>query len=71
MKRLKHGDRVVLYHDISPEGDHSYYFFDMEKRVMLDWGEIGHVPNYSDRFDHPQRDVTLKLDGILWGEDDP
>ena len=64
MRELKHGDSVVVYHEIE-EGEHCYYFCDGGRRIDLDWGETGHVPNATDRFPHPEVDIDLRLDDIL------
>jgi len=70
MMNLKQNDKVIVYYKIDEEGNHHYYFYDGRKKVDLDWGEVGHVPNSGDRFSHPKRDIDLRLDSILWAEDD-
>ena len=69
MKELKCNDKIIIYHEIDEEGDHHYYFYDGEKKVDLDWGQIGHVPNADDCFPHPERDIDLVLYDILWADD--
>jgi len=69
MKKLKHNARTIVYHEVSDEGDHSYFFYDGKRRVELDWGQVGHIPNGGDRFPHPERDIALRLDDILWADD--
>jgi len=71
MKRLAHNDAVLVYHKIDNEGNHEYYFYDDGKKVELLWGITGHTPNHGDRFPHPERNIDLHLDDILWAEDDP
>jgi len=71
MKNLRSGDVSVVYHEVDEEGNHSYWFYDGDERVDLDWGETGHIPNSGDRFPHPDRDIDLRLDDILWADDDP
>jgi hypothetical protein len=63
MKKLKHNARVIVYHEVS------YFFYDGKRRVDLDWGQVGHIPNGGDRFPHPERDIDLRLDDILWADD--
>lgn len=70
MNRLRSGDSVKVYHEVDGEGNHYYWFCDKGKRVDLDWGEIGHIPNAGDRFAHPERDIDLRLDDIIWANDD-
>ena len=70
MKRLRDGDYVQVYHEVTDEGEHWYKFYDGEKRLDLDWGQTGHIPNGGDRFPHPRRDIDLHLDGII-GADNP
>jgi len=70
MKRLKQNDKIAVYHQIDQKGNHYYYFYDGGRRIYLDWGETGLIPNAGDRFPHPERDIDLKLDDILWAEDD-
>ncbi len=70
MKNLKQNDKVIVYHKIDEEGNHHYYFYDGGKKIDFDWGEIGHVPNSGDRISHSKRDIDLRLDDILWAEDD-
>jgi len=69
MKKLKHNQGIIVYHEFSDEGDHSYFFNDGKRRVDLDWGQVGHIPNGGDRFPHPERDIDLRLDDILWADD--
>jgi len=69
MKKLRNGDASIVYHEVDEEGNHLYWFYDGGKRVGLDWGEIGHIPNGGDRFPHPERDIDLRLDDILWADD--
>jgi len=71
MKKLKQNDKVIVYHKIDEEGNHYYYFYDGKKRIELDWGETGHIPNGGDSFSHPYKEIDLVLDEILWVEDDP
>jgi len=70
MKSVKQNDKVIVYHKIDEEGNHYYYFYDGRKKVDLEWGEVGHIPNASDRFSHLKRNIDLRLDDILWAEDD-
>lgn len=65
-KDLQHEDKVIVYHKVNRNGDHIYYFYDNGKKVYLDWGEIGHIPNCEDAFPHPQKDIDLILDDIIW-----
>jgi len=69
MKRLKHNAEIVVYHNVDEEGNHSYYFYDENEQVDLDWGEVGHIPNRGDRFPHLEKNIDLRLDGILWVDD--
>jgi len=69
VKELRHNDKIIVYHEIGEEGDHYYYFYDGEKKVELDWGQTGFVPNANDRFPHPERDIDLTLYDVLWAED--
>ncbi|RLI65062.1 MAG: hypothetical protein DRO67_03235 [Candidatus Asgardarchaeum californiense] len=55
---------VIVYHEVDDEGNHYYYFYDGNKRVDLDWGETGLVPNAGDRFSHPSKDEDLRLGEI-------
>ncbi len=71
MKILRQNDKVVVFHKIDEEGNHSYYFYDGKRKIELDWGETGLIPNSGDSFPHPDRDIDLILDDILWAEDDP
>lgn len=70
MKSLKQNDKVIVYHEIDGEGNHYYYFYDYKKKVELIWGSTGLIPNIGDRFPHPNRHIDLRLDAILWAEDD-
>jgi len=36
------------------------------KKIELDWGETGLIPNSGNSFSHPDRDIDF-----LWAEDDP
>ncbi len=69
MKKLRQNTEVVVYHDVDDEGNHSYYFYDEDEKVDLDWGEVGHIPNRDDRFPHPDKNLDLRLDNILWADD--
>lgn len=71
MKKLQNRDKITIYHEINEAGDHNYFFFDGTERVDLDWGDIGHIPNAGDSFPHPNRDIDLELDDILWADYDP
>ncbi|HCG76653.1 MAG: hypothetical protein COZ37_07135 [bacterium (Candidatus Ratteibacteria) CG_4_10_14_3_um_filter_41_18] len=72
MKRLKNNDCVVVYHEADDEGNHYYRFLDGGKRVYLeDWGEIGLVPGWNDRFPHPKRNIELRLEGVVSSASDP
>ncbi|MCM8785648.1 MAG: hypothetical protein NC827_02790 [Candidatus Omnitrophica bacterium] len=68
MKTLRRNDKVVVYHKIGEEGDHYYSFYDGKKKIELDWGETGLIPNADDRFPNSDRDIDLILDDILWAE---
>jgi hypothetical protein len=48
MKTLSESDKVIVYHMIDEEGNHSYYFYDGRKKVKLDWGEVGLTPDSGD-----------------------
>jgi len=69
MNRLKQNSEIVVYHNVDEEGNHSYYFYDENEKVDLDWGEVGHIPNRGDRFAHPEKSIDLRLDDILWADD--
>ncbi|MGQ9631894.1 MAG: hypothetical protein ACUVXI_16520 [bacterium] len=71
MKTLRQNDKITVYHKIDEDGNHYYYFYDGKKKVELIWGSTGLVPNFGDRFPHPDKDIDLRLDNILWAEDDP
>lgn len=63
MMKLEDNDEVIVYR--------SYYFYDGPERVDLDWGIIGHIPNQGDTFEHPKRNIGLRLGGIVWGDGGP
>mgnify|MGYP001048373214 CR=1 FL=1 len=65
MKKLKDGDYVRVYHEVDDNGEHWYWFCDGNKTVYLDWGETGLVPNWNDRFSHPERNIELRLEGVV------
>ena len=71
MKKLKNGEDVKVYHEIDDQGNHYYWFLDGNKKVNLDWGGTGLIPNRGDRFPHPKKEIDLHLDDILWTDDDP
>jgi len=71
MKMLKHNSKVIVYHNIDEDGNHCYYFYDGKKKIKLIWGETGYIPNFGDRFPHPQKEIDLRLDNIVWADDDP
>ena len=68
---LRDNEKVIVYHKIDEDGNHYYFFFDSKKKIDLDWGETGHVPNGGDRFPHPKRDIDLRLNDVCWADDDP
>jgi hypothetical protein len=71
MRRLRHRERVKVYHEVDDEGNHLYWFSDGAKRIDLDWGEIGHIPNSDDLFPYPEREIDLRLDYVSWADDGP
>lgn len=71
MKRLNAGEYATVYHEVTPDGNHLYWFLDGGRKIYLDWGEIGHFPDADQRFPHPSRNMDLRLYDILWAEDDP
>ncbi len=69
MRKLRNNSSVTVYHEVDDEGNHYYYFYDGGKKIDLDWGCVGHIPNTGDRFSHPGSDIALRLDDILWADD--
>jgi len=69
MSRLRQNSEVIVYHDVDEEGNHTYYLYDGRRKVTLDWGVVGHIPNRGDRFTHPRRDIDLRLSDIVWPDD--
>ena len=61
---LRHNDKVIIYHKIDDEGNHYYYFYGGKRKIDLDWGETGLIPNSGDGFPHPNRDIDSILDDI-------
>jgi hypothetical protein len=66
-ERLRWLDKVIVYHEVDEDGNHFYFFYDGNNKIELDWGETGFIPNFGDRFPHPDREIDLVLNGIYEG----
>lgn len=70
MAKIKNLSAVLVYHEAYEPTEeepirHEYWFFYKRKKIDLDWGETGHVPNTGDLFIVEELDKDFRLKGII------